>query len=155
MFGCGSLMSSREGIRCVNSQKFQSQTGHFQDCKSSTPLSKRFSDMEYRNDTQNIHRHSIMTRLHTVSLWVGYLGLGVGSLYLLFNPQKATCLSHIVGRRITGVFEWYSWGRLNVWLPLWLSENMFVLDRWVRQFEYLLSIRSCCTVLTIQSWTNF
>ena len=30
-----------------------------------------------------------MTRLHAASLWVGYLGLGAVSLYLLFNLQNS------------------------------------------------------------------
>ena len=64
--------------------------------------------MEYRNDThdtQNIRRHSIMTRLHAASLWVGYLGLGVGSLRLLFNPQKDTCSSHMLGEGLLAYFN--------------------------------------------------
>ena len=140
MFGYGSLMSSRDGVRCVNSWEFQSRTSHFQECKFSTYLSK-ISNMKYRNDTQSIRRRQVQRGLYGGSLWVGYLGLGAGSLYLLSNPQKVTGLFCIVSRRITGILGWSSWGGLSVYFVicvinhviLLLSENMFVLDRgWVR-----------------------
>ena len=107
MFGCGSLMSSRDGVRCVNSWEFQSQTSHFQECKFSTSLSK-ISNTKYRNDTQSIRRRQVKRGLYGASLWVGYLGLGAGSLYLLSNPQKVTGLFCIVGKRITGIPGWSS-----------------------------------------------
>ena len=115
MFGCGSLMSSRDGVRCVNFWEFQSQTNHFQQCKFPISLSK-ISNMKYRNDTQSIRRHQIKLVLCGASLWVGYLGMGAGSLFLLFNPQAAICLFSIVGRMIAGVLGWSSWGGLNVCL---------------------------------------
>ena len=46
--------------------------------------------------------------LYGVSLWVRYLGLGVGFLYLVFNPHAATCLFSIVGRKIAGILGWSS-----------------------------------------------
>ena len=46
-----------------------------------------------------------MTRLHAASLWVGYLGLGVGSLRLLFNPQKDTCPSRMLGEGLLAYFN--------------------------------------------------
>ena len=107
MFGCGSLMSSRDGVRYVNSWEFQSQTNHFQECKFSISLSK-ISNMKYRNDTQSIRRRQVKIVLCGASLWVGYLGLGAGSLFLLFNPQATICLFSTVGRRIAGVLGWYS-----------------------------------------------
>ena len=39
IFGCGSLMSSRDGVRYANSWEFRSQTSPFQDCKLTTSLS--------------------------------------------------------------------------------------------------------------------
>ena len=142
MFGCGSLMSSRDGVRCVNSWEFQSRTSHFQDCKFSISLSKWFSaDIKYRNDTQSMRRRHVKRVLCGASLWVGYLGLGAGFLYLLFNPQAVTRLfsASIIGRRISGITGWSSWGGLNVYFVLsdyvilLLSENMFLLDRgWAR-----------------------
>ena len=107
MFGCGSLMSSKDGVRCVNSWEFQSQTNHFQECKFSISLSK-ISNMKYRNDTQSIRRLRVKMVLCGASLWVGYLGMGAGSLSLLFNPQAAIYLFSIVGRRIVGVLGWSS-----------------------------------------------
>ena len=106
MFG-GSLMSSRDGVRCVNSWEFQSQTIHFQECKFSTYLSK-ISNMKYRNDTQSTLRRQVKRGLYGASLWVGYIGLGAGFLYVLFNPQAAACLFSIVGRKIAGVLGWSS-----------------------------------------------
>ena len=96
-------MSSRDGVRCVNSWEFQFQTSHFQECKFSTSLSK-FSNIKYRNDTQSLRRRQVKRGLYGASLWVGYLGLGAVFLYLLSNPQKAIGLLCIVGTRITGIF---------------------------------------------------
>ena len=107
MFGCGSLMSSKDGVRYVNSWEFQSQTSHFQECKFSISLSN-FSNMKYRNDTQSIRRRQVKRVLCGASLWVGYLGMGAGLLFLLFNPQATICLFSTVGRRIAGVLGWYS-----------------------------------------------
>ena len=111
MFGCGSLMSSRDGVRCVISWEFQSRTSHFQDCGFSISLSRRFSaEMKYRNDTQSMRRRHVKRVLCGASLWAGYLGLGAGFLYLLFNPQAATCFfsASIIGRRITSIPGWSS-----------------------------------------------
>ena len=111
MFGCGSLMSSRDGIRCVDSWEFQSQTSYFQECKfsESISLSRRFSaDMNYRNDTQSMRRLQFKRGLCGASIWVGYLGLGAGFLYVLFNLQATICLFGIVGRRITDILGWSS-----------------------------------------------
>ena len=64
--------------------------------------------MKYRNDTQSIRRRQVKRVLCGASLWVGYLGMGVGSLFLLFNPQAVIYLFSIVGRRIVGVLGWSS-----------------------------------------------
>ena len=64
--------------------------------------------MKYRNDAHSMRRHQVKRGLYGASLWVGYLGLGAGSLYLSLNPQKVTGLFCIVGRRITGVLGWSS-----------------------------------------------
>ena len=101
-------MSSRDGVRYANSWEFQSQTNHFQECKFSTSVSRKIANMKDRNDTQSMRRRHVETALCGASLWVGYLGLGTGSLYLLFNPQKAICFFNIVGRRITSVLGWSS-----------------------------------------------
>ena len=101
-------MSSRDGIRYANSWEFQSQTNHFQKCKFSAFVSRKIANMKDRNDVQSMRRLHVERALYGASLWVGYLGLGTGSLYLLFNPQKATCLFNIVGRRITSVLGWWS-----------------------------------------------
>ena len=107
MFGCGSLMSSRDGVRYVNSWEFQSQTNHFQECKFSISPSN-FSNMKCRNDTQSIRRRQLRRCLSGASLWLGYFGLGVGLMYFLSNPQKATCLFSIIGRKISSVLGWIS-----------------------------------------------
>ena len=101
-------MSSRDGIRYVNFWEFQSQISHFRDCKFFTSLSRRIVNMKYRNDTQSMRKLCVMFSLRAASLWVGYLGLGAGTFYLLLNPQKVTGLFRIVGRRITGVLGWSS-----------------------------------------------
>ena len=107
MFGCGSLMSSKDGVRYVNSWEFQSQTSHFQECKFSISPSN-FSNMKYRNDTQSLRRYQLKRSLNGASLWLGYLGLGVGLMYFLLNPQKATCLFSIIGKKISSVLGWIS-----------------------------------------------
>ena len=100
-------MSSRDGVRYVSSWEFQSQTSHFQECKFSISLSK-ISNMKYRNDTQSLRRRQLKRSLNGASLWLGYFGLGVGLMYFLSNPQKATCLISIIGRKISSVLGWMS-----------------------------------------------
>ena len=39
--------------------------------------------MKYRNNTQSMRRNIVKRALCGASLWVGYLGLGAGFLYLL------------------------------------------------------------------------
>lgn len=44
--------------------------------------------------------------MNGATLWLGYLGLGAGFLYLLFNPQKAANLFGIIGGRVSSVLGW-------------------------------------------------
>ena len=64
--------------------------------------------MKYRNDTQSIRRCQVKRVLCGASLWVGYLGMRAGSLFLLFNPQVAIYLFSVAGRKIAGVLGWSS-----------------------------------------------
>ena len=126
-------MSSRDGVRYVNSWEFQSRTSHFQDCKFSISLSRWFSaDMKYRNDTQSMRRYNVKRVLCGASLWVGYLGLGAGFLYLLFNPQAVTRLfsAGIIGRRITGILGWSSWRGLNVCFVICVIRSCYLAVVW-------------------------
>ena len=64
--------------------------------------------MGCRNDSERFRRFLIKKSLNGASLWLGYLGLGVGLLYLLLNPQKATGLFSIIGRKTSSVLGWMS-----------------------------------------------
>ena len=87
------------------------------------------ADMECRNDSQSIRWFFIKRSLNGTSLWLGYLGLGAGLLYFLLNPQKATSLFSIIGRKISNVLGWMSWrgSRLHV---SWTTVKALCLKKW-------------------------
>ena len=59
--------------------------------------------MGCRNDSERFRRFLIKKSLNGASLWLGYLGLGVGLLYLLLDPRKATGFLSIIGRKISSI----------------------------------------------------
>ena len=156
-------MSSRDGVRCVNSWEFQSRTSHFQDCKFSISLSRWFSaDMKYRNDTQSMRRYNVKRVLGGASLWAGYLGLGAGFLYLLFNPRAATCLfsAKTIGRWFTGLPGWSSWGGLNVYFIICIIEVFYKVPKYTSgEYRPQCTTVTCCSpppdVRRLRAWRSF
>ena len=105
--------------------------------------------MKYRNDTQSMRRNYVKRALCGTSLWVGYLSLGVGSLYLLFNPQAATCLfsASTIGRWFTGLPGWSPWGGLNVYFIICIIEVFYKLPKYTSgEYRPQCTIVTCCSL---------